>query len=90
MCLRSIAAPAYIITAHHLCAFLMYLARLLCVGFQQKKNQNWRASDMNACCIFGPIKSLEATRAVGCSQVWFPTRAGAVFVLLLSVDNVKR
>ena len=33
------AAPAYLITAHHLCAFLMYCARYLCGGSQQKKSK---------------------------------------------------
>ena len=39
MCLRSIAGvssnqalPDYLMTRHHLCAFLMYLARKLCGG----------------------------------------------------------
>jgi len=40
-------APAYLITAHHLCAFLLYLACQLCGGFQQKKTKkhttgSWR------------------------------------------------
>jgi hypothetical protein len=34
---KSQAAPVYLITAHHPCAFLMYLARQLCGGFKQKK-----------------------------------------------------
>ena len=33
------AAPAYLITAHHLCAFLVYFSRWLCGGFQQKINK---------------------------------------------------
>jgi len=32
------AAPAYLITAHHLCAFLLYLARQQCGGFPKRKN----------------------------------------------------
>ena len=43
---------------------------------------------MNVCCTFGPRKSPEA--AVGHSQVFIDTRAGVVFVLFLSVENVKR
>jgi len=36
------ALPGYLITAHRLCVFLLYLARYLCGGFQQgkKKSQN--------------------------------------------------
>ena len=31
------AAPAYLITVHYLCAFLLYLARWLCGGLNKKK-----------------------------------------------------
>jgi len=31
------AAPSYLITAHHLCAFLLYLARQQCGGFPKRK-----------------------------------------------------
>jgi len=36
---KSQAAPVYLIAAHHLCAFLMYLARYLCGGFKQTKQK---------------------------------------------------
>ena len=31
------ALPGYLITAHHLCAFLLYLARWLCGGINKTK-----------------------------------------------------
>jgi len=33
------AALVYLITAHHLYAFLLYLARWLCGGFKQKQKK---------------------------------------------------
>ena len=33
---KSQAAPVYLITAHHLCVFLMYLVLQLCGGFKKK------------------------------------------------------
>jgi len=39
------AVPAYLISAHHLNAFLMYLARYLCDGFQQKKKKRHKHTE---------------------------------------------
>ena len=42
------ALPSYLITAHHLCAFLLYLARWLCVGITRVRpphslNKMWHS-----------------------------------------------
>jgi len=46
------AAPAYLITAHHLCAFLMYLARLLCGGLNKTKKKK-DSAELVCTAVFG-------------------------------------
>ena len=55
------AAPAYLITAHHLCAFLLYLVRQLCDGFQKKKKPNIPTS---------PVSSFPVEDHLGGTPLW--------------------